>query len=511
MELSHEVQTLLSIGASFEEIYFTMQELYQIPHLNEPHWSMLPSYAVHHNHPLAEKFLGLTSLRPLHYIQSTFNPLVTAVMEGKLDCIQKFVGKFWPSGRTYDNMLGDTGYGIISDGILMPIKVSPLDIILQTDDMGALKMFNGSILNRFNLWEIKALLKICKRADAQNCIKGLQDMLATDDHFFDTDILLFDLTSFACYLPHDISDLMRNYIIHFHATVVERYGAVKSKYLTENEIELLKEVVNDEASVHGLTIELIGRIILDTCIILLFAKKCAKFQSLVPDGVITKLTRKIRAVVDPEAIESEVETVPVDTDTDTITFLQCAVSLTQMCFQHGVGRRKFNALTGMSSCWYLDEYDQLFPPEYDQSRSKIFSLLCEQLRILVVSKYIHIDTFIPNITRMSSPHLKYLVRTCVDMMPQQIFEKYQMKIKELQQKVEEEERKNPDIQNKELINENNRIIANCSQKTGVRLLQQLCRVKVHDFIPEGQLPPAAHKLQIPVNVQKDLACGVTQE
>ena len=88
--------------------------------------------------------------------------------------------------------------------------------------------------------------------------------------------------------------------------------------------------------------------------------------------------------------------------------------------------------------------------------------------------------------------------------------KYQMKIKELQQKLEEES-KNPDIQDKELMNENSLIIANSSQKTGVKLPQQLCRVIVHDFIPEGQLPPAAHKLQIPVHVQKDLACGVMPE
>ena len=88
--------------------------------------------------------------------------------------------------------------------------------------------------------------------------------------------------------------------------------------------------------------------------------------------------------------------------------------------------------------------------------------------------------------------------------------KYQMKIKERQQKLEEES-KNPDIQDKELVTENSLIIANSSQKTVVTLPEQLCRVKLHDFIPEGQLPPAAHKLQIPGHIQKDLACGVMKE
>ena len=89
------------------------------------------------------------------------------------------------------------------------------------------------------------------------------------------------------------------------------------------------------------------------------------------------------------------------------------------------------------------------------------------------------------------------------MMLQKLFEKISHEVTELQREVEEEERKNPDIQDKELINENSIVIANCSQMTGIRSLQELCRLTVH--IPEGQLP-VAEKLEIPVHVLK-----VTQE
>ena len=47
-----------------------------------------------------------------------------------------------------------------------------------------------------------------------------------------------------------------------------------------------------------------------------------------------------------------------------------------------------------------------------------------------------------------------------------------------------------------------REVAYCLQMSGIKSLQELCRVKVHDFIPEGHLPAATHKLEIPVHVQK---------
>ena len=501
MELSDEVKNLLSNGASSDEFFDSLEEL------DGTGWCMIPVYAVHYDHPIAEILYSYTSLRFMQFSKSEFNPFITAVQEGKLHYIDKFAREVCLNKKVYDNRLGDLGYGIVSDGIIEPIKLSPLDIILKRDDMDSLTMFSGNPEKRFRVWEIKALLKMCKRVGAKKCIRGLQDMLANCQSF-DMDILMFDLISFASYLLYDISDLICNYIIHFHAVMVERHGAVKSRYLTENEVKLLKNVVNDEAPFHGLSNELMARVILDTCAIILNAKKCTKSKSLVTGNVIFKLTANMKAMIDDRARLS-LRVVPIDTDTYMITFLKCTVTLTQMCFQHGVERR--NALSGMMTDFHLDQYAELFPLEHDQSCSKILSLVCEQLRILVVSKYIETDDFLENIEWMSSPHLKSFVRTCISMMPQKLFEEYRMDVTKLQRELEEEERKNPDIQDKELINDISNIIANSSQITAIRSLQELCRVTVHEVhIPEGQLP-VGQKLEIPVHVLTDLACGVTQE
>ena len=510
MELSHEVQTLLSHRASYEEIFTKMVELYHSPRSSDPYWTMLPAYAVHYDHPRAKQFFDLTSSP---FTQSKFNHLITAVMEGKQAYILDFALGFMTDDEVvfYDNKLGEMGCGIISDGVIQPIQLSPMDIILAIDDIDSLKMFSRNPqMKTFHLWEIKALLKICKQADAKKCIRGLQDMLANCP-YFNTDTVMADLISFAAYLQHYISDLMCNYIIHFRATMMERYGAAKSKYLTKDEVKLLKDVVNGEAPVHGFTKELLGRVILDTCVIILDAKKNTKSKSLIAADVILGLTENIGVFELYVAFDPDEETASTDTDTDAITFLKCTVTLTQMCFQHGVESE--NVQTRKSAYDLLDGFTQVFPSEYNRSHSKVFSLVCEQLRILVVTKYIEIDHFMVNITnmlhQMSSPHLKYLVRTLINMMPQHIFEKYRMNIKELEQKLKHEESKNPDTQDKELVNKSNLIIANCSPTSGIRSLQELCRVKVHEFIPEGQLPAAAHKLEIPAHVQKDLACWVT--
>ena len=289
MKLYSEVQMLVAQGASIQSIHTKMNQVYNYPSEEHPCWSLLAVYAVHYNHPGANSFylhaLPFQSSR----VATRFDASLTAVTENKLQYVSAFVKDVAAISYCYDHKLGVKVYGIMNnDDTISDSQISPLDIILCSDEADTLVLF----VTKMKPWETDSLIKICELYNAEKGRRALQKLKRVSE--VDAEEMLTSLLNYANYFGTASSDLNDHFILHLNCFLRKNLGtAAGSNHLTCKEVALVKRAVNNGTCV--LDRDLVARVLLDSLVFILHAK--AQNGSSVPAKAIEFLVYSSHSLV----------------------------------------------------------------------------------------------------------------------------------------------------------------------------------------------------------------------
>ena len=478
---------------------------------------ILLCYAVHYNHLT---FVSRLMSNRLFQLFSVHKPLITAVADRNLQAIELICEKSYVHAD-------DHGYGVIrGNKLLVHQETSALDLAMLQDDVEMLQL-----LTRNYSGEYEPLAIIAEHYNATKCLQIITHTIAeiVEKKHLNTQHFGFLVTKSCNFAPLDrVVDISCNY--YGKVTELQQHNALRlwgcfqrnstvepgaiRRFLTFRDTNFIRSLLFDTPFLssriffmqntktppkstdqfesytfaEAQSLNLHGRVILDTCQLLL-----AEEPDDISKHTFSRLTQKVLEILDSSY---GAKSCIVGFMVQSMALLNMIV---KMFLQHGVTQSPDDKI--ITLC--LRKMDT----KPNAAQEQIFKHAQNFVMILLAYGYEKLTVRDCNdLFWIQSEFLLPTVKTCISMMSNDVYNAYIQKVDTERQNLESELKKAPENRNCIKFPKLQKAVENSCN--GPRSPQELTRLKIHEVTARGKLPSYVQQLDVSKEMQSYISLGV---